>query len=267
MQQTRTTRRAVWLFALSMGLAGPQFAAAGQCAAKSAENTTALLELYTSEGCNSCPPADKWVRDLRKGGTSASQVVPLAFHVDYWDYIGWKDRFGHPDYAARQRTLARLNRSDTVYTPQLVINGKDARKVVWSDTFPKHLKELNGRKPRADIALQLGPLANSKVDLVGTITVPNPRDREEALAFVVVYENNLVTEVKAGENRGVRLEHDYVVREMIGPINIEEDGKLDIKRTLEFGHDWKTKDLGVAAFVQSLRTGDIMQAVQLPLCL
>ncbi len=101
--------------------------AAGQCNAKSGNETAAVLELYTSEGCNSCPPADKWVSSLAPDGFKSNQIVPLAFHVDYWDYIGWTDRFAQSEFSGRHRGLARANGSGTVYTPQIFVSGKDIR--------------------------------------------------------------------------------------------------------------------------------------------
>ena len=86
-----------------------------------------LLELYTSEGCSSCPPADRWISTLRDDPRLWHEVVPVAFHVDYWDYIGWKDRFASPVYGNRQRDYARNRHVGTVYTPGFVLAGKEWR--------------------------------------------------------------------------------------------------------------------------------------------
>jgi hypothetical protein len=83
---------------------------AGQCLARSAAHTVALVELYTSEGCSSCPPADRWLSGLAARGYTAERVVPLALHVDYWDYIGWKDPYAKRDFSLRQRKLTQLQR-------------------------------------------------------------------------------------------------------------------------------------------------------------
>ncbi|MEO6024284.1 MAG: DUF1223 domain-containing protein [Burkholderiales bacterium] len=252
-----------------MGLScavSPVFAA-GQCSAKSGAETAALLELYTSEGCNSCPPADRWVSSLTPSGFKANQLVPLAFHVDYWDYIGWADRFADPSYGGRHRDLARANGSGTVYTPQIFVNGKDIRLGLNNVKLTDTLKQINPGKPRADIGLQLDGLDPGVLKLSGSATLADAAHRQEALVFVAVYENHLVSHVKAGENRGVRLKHDYVVRELIGPLKFDGQGKLDIKQTISLKPDWKLKDLGVAAFVQQRDSGDTMQALQLPICM
>src|SRR5258708_2194386 len=100
-------------------------AIAASCpAASSGAGSTTIVELYTSEGCDSCPPADKWFSTL---SFKRDGVVPLAFHVDYWDYIGWKDRFGRAAFAERQRETVTRQGSRTVYTPQLMLDGRDAR--------------------------------------------------------------------------------------------------------------------------------------------
>ena len=86
-------------------------AQAMQCTAKSTDRTVALVELYTSEGCDSCPPADRWLSSLGPKGYAPDRVVPIALHVDYWDYIGWKDPYARQAHAARQRKMAKLARA------------------------------------------------------------------------------------------------------------------------------------------------------------
>ena len=105
--------------ALFLGAAG-SFAQQNQCAVTSGTNVTPVVELYTSEGCSSCPPADKWASSLKDKG-----MVVQAFHVGYWDYIGWVDRFAAPAYTQRQRDVAAKNQLRGIYTPQAVLNGKD----------------------------------------------------------------------------------------------------------------------------------------------
>src|SRR5471032_2832661 len=95
-----------------------------QCTAKSPEKTIALVELYTSEGCDSCPPADRWLSSLGPRGFAPDKVVPIALHVDYWDYIGWKDPYARQLHSARQRRMAQLARAAMVYTPQVLLQGQ-----------------------------------------------------------------------------------------------------------------------------------------------
>src|SRR5512139_200416 len=113
------------LFAL-LALAAAS-AQAMQCSARSPATTTALVELYTSEGCDSCPPADRWLSSLGAKGYAPDRVVPIALHVDYWDYIGWKDPYARQAFSARQRKMAALARASLVYTPQVLLQGRDFR--------------------------------------------------------------------------------------------------------------------------------------------
>src|SRR5215218_3837153 len=101
---------------------------AAECTATSARHRVPLLELYTSEGCDSCPPADRWISSLASRGYGSDRVVVLAFHVDYWDRLGWPDRFAQTRFTERQRAINDRNRSRVIYTPQLVLNGKDYRR-------------------------------------------------------------------------------------------------------------------------------------------
>jgi hypothetical protein len=119
--------------------ANASFASQNSCAAQSGATQAPVIELYTSEGCSSCPPADKWLSSLKtpgagpgsdKGGAVTGAVngaVVQAFHVGYWDYIGWVDRFASPAHTTRQRQIAALGGQSTIYTPQAVLNGRDWR--------------------------------------------------------------------------------------------------------------------------------------------
>jgi hypothetical protein len=110
------------LFAFSLFKLAVQPAIAAECSSKSGIQTLPLLELYTSEGCSNCPPAEKWL----SGSTAdLSKIVSLAFHVDYWDYIGWKDPFAKAVFSDRQRKTAVFSGATYVYAPQFVMNGRD----------------------------------------------------------------------------------------------------------------------------------------------
>src|SRR5258706_10682079 len=135
--------------ALSMGTAQ-----AAQCTAKSDGKTVALVELYTSEGCDSCPPADRWLSSLGPRGFAPDRVVPIALHVDYWDYIGWKGPYARAAHSARQRKMAKLARAAMVYTPQVLLQGQDFRE--WgSSAFEQAVAKINARPAKAQISLLL----------------------------------------------------------------------------------------------------------------
>lgn len=229
------------------------------CSASSGPLRNSLLELFTSEGCSSCPPADRWLSGLRAQAGNGQRLVPLAFHVDYWNRLGWADRFSKPAYSARQRWIADVNRSRTVYTPQFVLDGRDAR------PMRAGLPELrNDREAAAELRLELGPAAAGRLEVRGEARLRTPI--EGAQVFLALYENNLISRIDAGENAGSLLKHDYVVRELIGPIRLPASGALPIQHAFSVGADWKRNDLGVSAFVQNTNTGEVYQALQRPAC-
>jgi hypothetical protein len=233
----------------------PVYASAAECSAKSGELNTPLLELYTSEGCSSCPPADKWLSELK--GTH--KIVPLAFHVDYWDYIGWKDRFARPDFSARQRLAAAQNASTFVYTPQVIVNGRDFRN--WRQDSNLESAIYHYRQPaRAQLGLTLATSTEQASLKVSAQT----RYGKEADVYIAVYENNLKSQVNAGENSGRELKHDYVVREWFGPYPLGNEHAW--QRTIPLKAEWKNRDAGVAAFIQNRRSGEVLQALKLGFC-
>lgn len=222
-------------------------AQAATCTATSGPVRAALLELYTSEGCSSCPPADRWLSRLPADGS----VVPLAFHVDYWDRLGWTDRFAQAAFSERQR--ARNRRSGWVYTPQVMLDGADYRD--WQRTSSPHLP---ARAARVEIGLRLDAAADH-VEARVTSRFASSATAAGAELFLALFENRLRSEVTKGENARRTLEHDYVVRALAGPLAPNAGHRFD----LEPG--WKRADLGVAAFLLT-REGATLQALARPFC-
>ena len=184
---------------LGLGASGA-FASAPACKAESAAKLVPVIELYTSEGCSSCPPADRWLSSL-KGSAASGRAVVQAFHVGYWDYIGWVDRFATPAHTRRQSELARHNGLSNVYTPQVVRNGKD-----WRD-YSAAL--ASGGPARAQIVLQ----KNADDAFEAQVT---PAEGVTAwAAYWTVTEHGHSSKVKAGENAGELLQHDFVVRQYV----------------------------------------------------
>jgi hypothetical protein len=255
-----------YLLALStIAFAGAVRAADPACSAYSGPHTTALVELYTSEGCDTCPPADHWLSSLFSRGFRPDQVVPLALHVDYWDYIGWKDPFGRAEFSVRQRKLAAMRRPVIVYTPQVLLQGEDFRR--WgSDDFTDQVTRINARAARARIALTIRAIEPKAIRADLSAMLFDPAQQKNAAVFLAAYENRLASEVKEGENRGKRLEHDFVVREWIGPIAFGDNLKLEESRALPLLPGVNAKNLGVAAFVQDRSTSEVLQALMLPAC-
>jgi hypothetical protein len=170
------------------------------CAAQSAATLTPVIELYTSEGCSSCPPADQWMSTL-KPAHAKGQVVAQAFHVNYWDYIGWKDPFAAPQYTQRQRQISAASKLDGIYTPQLVKNGLTVRDYV---------------RPGASSTPALAQISLSQTapDSFEAAITPND-DKANWTAYYTVTEHGHVSRVTAGENKGETLAHDFVVRQYV----------------------------------------------------
>lgn len=167
---------------------------------ESTENRISLLELYTSEGCSSCPPADRWLSKLKQDRRLWKEFVPVAFHVDYWNYIGWTDRFSSPVYSERQRNYARARNISTVYTPGFILNGKE-----WRSFFG--LRRFNPDTPIIAGELQIN-IDNNQV--VASYR-PTLKITRTLVLNIAVLGFDLVTDIKAGENRGKKLTHDFVV--------------------------------------------------------
>ena len=238
----------------------PGVATAAQCSAQSGPGTAALVELYTSEGCSSCPPADRWLSTL--SGRPASSVVPLALHVDYWDYIGWKDPYAKREFSLRQRKFTQLQRMAFVYTPQVMLQGRDFRG--WgSKAFDEAVARINLQPAKANLKLAiLGADANGlEVEAVAELVQPSAA----ADLYLAAYQSRLESRINAGENRGRLLTHDYVVLQWEGPIALPASRRIE-RRKLALLPGAAPAHSGVAAFVQDRRTGEVLQALLRSAC-
>ncbi len=243
----------------------PAQAQSTSCSAQSQAGTTALVELYTSEGCDSCPPADRWLSSLGDKGLVPGKLVPLALHVDYWDYIGWKDPYAKPEFTLRQRLHAQLKRSRLVYTPQVILQGQDFRG--WATgAFERELARINARPAAARIRLAIAPGRAKALEVEAEAEVLDPAQRAEAALFLATYESRLQSEVRAGENRGRTLAHDFVAFEWQGPLALGAAGKLRDRRSLPLLPKANPAHSGVVAFVQNRASGEVLQALMLPAC-
>ena len=251
--------RTLWL---ALGMLGALNAQAGQCNARSGEHTTALVELYTSEGCSSCPPADRWLSTL--GGRYPGRVVPLSLHVDYWDYIGWKDPYAKAEFSKRQRKMSQLQRAALVYTPEVLLQGREFR--AWdASAFDAAVAAINSRPAGASISLGIDAVGKDRIEAQVRAQVSDPA-QADAVLYIAAYENKLVSQVAAGENRGRTLAHDYVVLEWQGPFPLRGGVPLAQKQSLALLPKAVPGNSGVAAFVQNRRTAEVLQALMLPVC-
>jgi hypothetical protein len=232
-----------------------------ECDARSGAKTAALVELYTSEGCSSCPPADRQLSSLRQALGPAAEVVPLALHVDYWDYIGWKDPYAQAAFGERQRWLARANQLQTVYTPQFFVGGADLRS--RSGELGAQVRQVNALP--ATVAIRVKGIATGSGALALDVEASAPAASRAAALYVAVAERGLAGKVTRGENSGRTLAHDHVVRVWIGPIRFAGGGAR-VQRDIALPADWKRSQLDVIAFAQDERSGSVLQAMSAAHC-
>ena len=182
------------LLALTLLYAGS--AVAGKLKFSSGSRQVTLLELYTSQGCSSCPPAERWLNEYVEDTALWTRIVPLAFHVDYWDYIGWKDVYASDAHGERQRNYARAGKARSVYTPGLFANGRE-----WRGWTLRVNPRASGREP-GDLSVTV------EADRVTAIFEAAPAPYELHLALLGF---DINTRVERGENRNATLKQQFVV--------------------------------------------------------
>jgi hypothetical protein len=247
--------------ALMLGLAVSVTPALG-CEISSGPQTNALVELYTSEGCSSCPPADRWLSQYIK--SHRNQVVALAFHVDYWDYLGWRDRFDSPRFSQRQRELVEAGGGRTVYTPQLFVDAADRASWHQGSSVSDAINKVNQRPAEAQLTLKLDATLGATWAATLSGNIKHPASSQQV--WLAVYQDGLSSQVSAGENSGARLQHDRVVRLWLGPFKADAAGRINLTQTLGAAEAFDAAQAGVAAFVEDKRTGNVLQAISLPFC-
>lgn len=161
-----------------------------------------LIELYTSEGCSSCPPADRNLRALLNDPTLWSQRLPVAFHVDYWDYIGWKDPYAQPQFKERQYALKKSGAIESIYTPGWVVDGKEWKGFFLGQALPTPPSRQGGKL--------MVEVDNNQQVTVSYQENPNTVSGKTITAHLVLLSFNQTSHVTAGENNGKKLQHDFV---------------------------------------------------------
>ncbi len=223
-------------------------------AAPPVAGSIAVVELFTSQGCSSCPPADRLLSQIAAEPASAGRVVPLAYHVDYWDYIGWQDPFSSADWSARQKLYAQAYNTNRIYTPQVVVNGTDEMVGSEERKVRAAIAKALAEKPPVELELTVERTAGG---LRATVTASHagalPRDADVLVALV---ENGLVTKVGRGENGGRTLKNDAVVRRLLRAfaLSAAAGGHGTGSVELAVGEATTGRKLGVAAFVQDPKT-------------
>ena len=158
-----------------------------------------LIELFTSEGCSSCPPAEKYLNSLKDDNWLWENIIPIAFHVDYWDYIGWKDRYATKQFGLRQSEYASLKRASTVYTPAFMVNGESWRRGLFSSSLPKRKSSAGKLKVSID---------GNKVT---ANYLPIKKYNFPLKINIAVLGMGLTSHIERGENAGRSAKHEFVV--------------------------------------------------------
>jgi hypothetical protein len=218
------------------------------CEAKSGATRARVLELYTSQGCSSCPPAERWLAELTPVALARAGWIPLAFHVDYWDRLGWRDPYAQPAFSVRQR--ARASKLGWVYTPQFLHDGVSIRPA--GGALP-----VSNDAAAAKLTLVVRADGNA---LVATTQATVLRASPGARLYLALFESGLKKTVTAGENAGRVLTHDYVVRRLAGPF-----APGDVSQRFDLAADWQRAHMGVAAWIET-PDGQSLQAVAVAGC-
>jgi hypothetical protein len=251
---------------LSAFLHNGAYAATFVCENRSGFSRVELIELYTSEGCSSCPPADKWMSGLVPKALSAEEVVPLAFHVDYWDRLGWRDRFADPAYTARQYANAKVSGSGYVFTPQVILAGRNYQ--AWSNTssLQNDVRSARTVSPDASFVLRQQAVVSGKLEFEVQAQLRQGVNLRDVRLYAALFQNGLVSDVGKGENSGRQLHHDFVVRNIRTSNVIDQSGKIIFQERFTLPDDAQVKAMGVAVFAQDVKTGAVLQAMNAPLC-
>ena len=239
------------IISLLLLLAGVNSLEAERMQFQSATNRAVMLELYSSEGCSSCPPAEAWFSQLKSNSRLWNGLVPIAFHVDYWDYLGWRDPFATAAFSERQRAYAALWKSESVYTPGFVLNGKE-----WRGWYNR-----NGL-PRVSSATPGTLTANSEDGKNWKVRfAPTSRSAGGYDIHLALLGFELSSDVKAGENRGHRLDHDFVVLAMQSATASIGGGSLSAEISATVPSKFSPKRLAIAVWVTKRGELEPVQAV------
>ncbi len=229
----------------------------GTAAAQTQTKTPVVVELFTSEGCSSCPPADQLLFRLEQQPVPNADIILLGEHVDYWDQLGWRDRFSSSRFTDRQTLYANHFRIDGPYTPQMVVNGR--AEFVGNDS-DKALREItrasqaSGPVPHIQITRQQDRLH---------VTVASAAARPFNVLCAIT-ERDLTTKVGGGENGGHELHHTAVVRQLT-KLGATRDGHFESDVPLKLSSDWRPENLHAVVFLQNGSSGEITGATQIPL--
>ena len=214
----------------------------------------AVVELFTSEGCSSCPPADQLVAKIQKEDAD-KPVYVLAFHVDYWNRLGWKDMFSSPDYSRRQEDYAAYLHLQSVYTPQAVVNGKTELVGSEESTLRKAIQSNLAKAPAAMLTINATTPNGNKT----SITYSTEGTDKNTVLLIALVQKNAQTKVERGENQGRTLNHVQIVRKLQKIDLSGSSGSVNVSLPNGFdGASWE-----IIGILQNTSTGEITAAARI----
>jgi len=214
---------------------------------ESTDTQTQIIELYTSEGCSSCPPADRWLSKLKQSKDLWSAYIPMAFHVDYWDYIGWKDKLALANNSHRQQLHRIFNNIPTVYTPGILKAGKEWRN--WRFIEPNNVSTS---------PIKVGKLSTQLNDNQLTVSFLPEKPLETYKLNIALMGMNIKNSIKAGENHGKLLKHDFVVLKYQTYVSSTPNWDLALDSNF-LNHEYT--DLAFVAWIEAEKNPAPIQAV------
>jgi len=231
--------------------------------AHSSEKQVAVMELFVSEGCGLCPAAERWARQLPEQGLGQDKLIVLGFHVDYLnDKKGWIDRFATRRYTERQQQMARINLYQTVFTPGVFIGGEILHN--WQEHGTEAIEFINSYDAEADITLHVKHEAGT-LHIDTQVEVHDEPNRQQSKLYLALIEDNVISEIRGGDNIGAVFNHQDLVRRWLGPFELDASGSTKLNTELPLKADWKQPDLTLVAVVQNLYDGYVLQGLSMPL--
>ncbi len=259
------TRKTIWILLAALVLAGSAAALVSASGIAPARQTfhaanPVIVELFTSQGCSSCPPADELLSVLRSEQSGDDAVIPLAYHVDYWNYLGWSDPFSSSQWSQRQKAYAQTLRGE-VYTPQVIINGRGQLVGSSEGEVRREIEKAGNVKLRGSVSVEGVSIAKGKLVVSLRANVDRAAGAGRPQLVVALFEDGVTTKVTRGENRGRALVNDSIVRWQAPAFLLPADGGSETGSiAIPLDADWRRSHLGVAAFIQDQQSLTIYAA-------
>jgi hypothetical protein len=244
-------------------------AASAQTSPAASGRVPVLVELFTSEGCSSCPPADALLTDMDKRQPFPSaEVIAIEEHVTYWDDQGWKDPFDSPDWTYRQTDYSSALKTGSPYTPEMVVDGTQGFTGSRGPLAKAAVEKAASSKKAIVEISEVSPPQNKSVALkINVAQLFNATPKDSAQVLLAITETGLHMAVKDGENAGHELQHSAVLREMkvIGVAGKNGQEGFSAQPTLKLDSEWKLANLRAVVFVQEKKSRRVLGVAELPL--